>query len=324
MKFAKKFMVVPFVKVLENPDEKYLIDIDNVMSKILRQENLSIDQKLKLYNRALDKFTQQYDPNLFGNSAISLNKLVKPVGELVKKTLEQNQGQITDNLQTLLNQFAINTRPNDSPSSNHSHTTNSNDSIHSNTSHHSVNSDNNPNITKDLSEISDLSNLHTNLPISQMPLPKNSSSSDNSIYHSDLSTSPISINSSRVTFDDELPTTSIKNNSVTAGKNDKNITQSKLRSNTSDNINRSKSALSYDYRTDNLNTLGLVDLDSRIKVNKKRNPSLDQTVTQNILYKPKRLTSKSKGLTDTNPINRQQKGSLLQTKWINNSSRFFK
>ena len=53
MKFAKKFMVVPFVKQLENPDEKYLTDIDSDMSKILNQENLSVDQKLKLYNKAL-------------------------------------------------------------------------------------------------------------------------------------------------------------------------------------------------------------------------------------------------------------------------------
>ena len=69
-------MVVPFVKQLENPDEKYLMDIDQDMSQILSQENLSIDQKVKLYNRALEKFTQHYDPNLFGNSSAALNKLV--------------------------------------------------------------------------------------------------------------------------------------------------------------------------------------------------------------------------------------------------------
>ena len=84
MKFAKKFMVVPFVKQLENPDEKYLTDIDSDMSKILNQENLSVDQKLKLYNKALDKFNQHYDPHLFGNSSDTLNKLVKPVDFLVK------------------------------------------------------------------------------------------------------------------------------------------------------------------------------------------------------------------------------------------------
>ena len=84
-------MVVPFVKHLENPDEKYLTDIDTEMSKILTQDSLSIDQKVKLYNRALEKFTQHYDPNLFGNSSNSLNKLVEPVSQILKNLLKKNR-----------------------------------------------------------------------------------------------------------------------------------------------------------------------------------------------------------------------------------------
>ena len=69
-------MVVPFVKHLENPDEKYLTDIDTEMSKILTQDSLSIDQKVKLYNRALEKFTQHYDPNLFVNFVSLISRLI--------------------------------------------------------------------------------------------------------------------------------------------------------------------------------------------------------------------------------------------------------
>ena len=137
-------MVVPFVKQLENPDEKYLMDIDTDMSKILRQENLSIDQKLKLYNRALDKFTEHYEPNLFGNSSNALNKIVKPVGQLVK-SLEENQDHIRGSIQNMLNKFEENSshHSNDSNNtySNQSLNTNSNQSNNTNSNHSLISND---------------------------------------------------------------------------------------------------------------------------------------------------------------------------------------
>ena len=56
MKYANKLMVVPFVNKLQDPEEKYLTDLDNEMSSILKNDKYSIEEKVKNYNKILSKF----------------------------------------------------------------------------------------------------------------------------------------------------------------------------------------------------------------------------------------------------------------------------
>ena len=56
MKYANKLMVVPFVNKLQDPEEKYLTDLDNEMSSILKNDKYSIEEKVKNYNKVLSKF----------------------------------------------------------------------------------------------------------------------------------------------------------------------------------------------------------------------------------------------------------------------------
>ena len=70
MKFANKLMVVPFVNKIENPTEKYLVDLDDQMSSILLQKNVSIDEKVKLYSQALQKYLVNYDNKYTGSKTI--------------------------------------------------------------------------------------------------------------------------------------------------------------------------------------------------------------------------------------------------------------
>ncbi len=55
MKYAKKLMVVPFVKNLVDPVEN-LTGIDSEMSEILNNKNLTNDEKIKMYTAALNRF----------------------------------------------------------------------------------------------------------------------------------------------------------------------------------------------------------------------------------------------------------------------------
>ena len=56
MKYATKFMVVPYVPRLENSDEKFLTNLDSEMSRILTNQKMSTDEKVKMYNQALQRF----------------------------------------------------------------------------------------------------------------------------------------------------------------------------------------------------------------------------------------------------------------------------
>ena len=63
MKYATKFMVVPFVSKIPNPTENYLLELDNEMSKIVTDKELSVDEKIKMYNQTLKRFMINYTQN---------------------------------------------------------------------------------------------------------------------------------------------------------------------------------------------------------------------------------------------------------------------
>lgn len=56
MKFATKLMVVPFVNRLEDPTERYLNNLDDELSSILKRHDLGNYEKLQMYNQVLSKF----------------------------------------------------------------------------------------------------------------------------------------------------------------------------------------------------------------------------------------------------------------------------
>ena len=95
MKYAKKLMVVPFVKKLENPSEKFLENLDSEMTKILYKTNLSVDEKVKLYHATLNRFKVNYEPNAIGTN----NNL----SSLLIKLLENKQAPELLELSELLN-----------------------------------------------------------------------------------------------------------------------------------------------------------------------------------------------------------------------------
>ncbi len=61
-------MLVPYVKTLGNPTEKYLEDLDTEMSRILNNKILKTDDKIKMYSSALNRFKVNYDPDILGNA----------------------------------------------------------------------------------------------------------------------------------------------------------------------------------------------------------------------------------------------------------------
>jgi hypothetical protein len=61
MKFATKFMVVPYAPKLENPAETQIFDLDEEMEKILFDKNKNISDKVKLYNQALMSYKNKLD-----------------------------------------------------------------------------------------------------------------------------------------------------------------------------------------------------------------------------------------------------------------------
>ena len=76
MKHSTKMMVVPFNNnKIENQEQKYLTDLDKEMSLVLSNTKLSDDEKIKLYQQALNKYNNKYD--LYSQSAKPTNLVGK-------------------------------------------------------------------------------------------------------------------------------------------------------------------------------------------------------------------------------------------------------
>ena len=54
-------MVVPYTHKVENPQHKYLNELDLEMSNILTNQAISIDDRAKLYDQALRKFNSKFN-----------------------------------------------------------------------------------------------------------------------------------------------------------------------------------------------------------------------------------------------------------------------
>jgi hypothetical protein len=65
MQYAKKFMLVPYVKPMLDPEEQKIIELDSSMTSILNDKKLKLSQKLDNYNHVLAKFMAVYGHNTF-------------------------------------------------------------------------------------------------------------------------------------------------------------------------------------------------------------------------------------------------------------------
>ena len=80
-------LLVPYSdNPLGNPNEKYLLDLDDEMERVLKNKNISKDEKIKLYTQTLAQFKEKYNPEDYDN-----NKLTNAVSELVQTIKQPNQ-----------------------------------------------------------------------------------------------------------------------------------------------------------------------------------------------------------------------------------------
>lgn len=92
MKFATKYMVVPFnqnggFQSFENPEETQINNLDASMTTILSKK-INLDEKLKLYSQALAKFATVYHPNTFSLPNV-LAELADKTNQVEKTILEK-------------------------------------------------------------------------------------------------------------------------------------------------------------------------------------------------------------------------------------------
>ena len=71
MKYTKKMIVVPYIQAtIEDPRERYIVDLNNEMSQILSKRDSNVDEKVKLYLQTLVKFKEKFEPSISMNQAV--------------------------------------------------------------------------------------------------------------------------------------------------------------------------------------------------------------------------------------------------------------
>ncbi len=92
-------MVVPYIKLQENPEEKYVSDLDRDIGDILIDDKKPTDEKVKLYNIALQKYMMNYNPKPPSEDSIALNKISQHLESYVN-SLKNNEEQNNNNIKT--------------------------------------------------------------------------------------------------------------------------------------------------------------------------------------------------------------------------------
>ena len=102
-------MVVPFVNKIEDPGEKYLVDLDSEMTEIANGSNMAADDKIKMYNQTLQKFLVNYvrpktaEPQPSVIQAAPVESIVEPKQETFER--RENSFNQTTNNKTKFNQL---------------------------------------------------------------------------------------------------------------------------------------------------------------------------------------------------------------------------
>jgi hypothetical protein len=73
MNNVSKWIVVPYVKPIERPADARIVDLDNLMTSIMANPKLTIEEKVREYNQAIMRFETFFDPNTYGESSTMLN-----------------------------------------------------------------------------------------------------------------------------------------------------------------------------------------------------------------------------------------------------------
>lgn len=76
-------MVVPYINLQEDPNNKYLSDLDKSIADILVNEKLAVDEKVKLYNSAIHKFQNNYNLVPQSSENTALNKISEQLKSFV-------------------------------------------------------------------------------------------------------------------------------------------------------------------------------------------------------------------------------------------------
>jgi hypothetical protein len=109
MKYATKLMVVPFVKKIEDPETKYVNDLDDGMSEILNNKSLSVTDKISRYNDLLNKFNEKRPPgespfihhasNLteFNSEMNGQENFIDPDDEIIDRKIKKHFNENVDN-----------------------------------------------------------------------------------------------------------------------------------------------------------------------------------------------------------------------------------
>ena len=100
MKYAKKFMVVPYIKLQEDPEQKHLSDLDRDIGDILTNNELPTDTKVKLYNIAL----QKYQKNSKSTTKFNNNESIQKINEQMNSYISELKKEKTEKNDELFNQ----------------------------------------------------------------------------------------------------------------------------------------------------------------------------------------------------------------------------
>jgi hypothetical protein len=82
MKYANKLMMVPYTKILDDPEQAKMVELDTNMSSILADKNLQLDEKIKLYNQTLAKYMSQFKSESFPKPEV-LNEISEQIANVV-------------------------------------------------------------------------------------------------------------------------------------------------------------------------------------------------------------------------------------------------
>ena len=83
-------MVVPYINLQEDPNNKYLSDLDKSIGDILVNEKLAVDEKVKLYNSAIHKFQNNYNLVPQSSENTALNKISEHLKSFVNNLKDEN------------------------------------------------------------------------------------------------------------------------------------------------------------------------------------------------------------------------------------------
>jgi hypothetical protein len=95
MKYASKFVVVPYVPQIKNQIEDQITSLDQKMSSILHDKTLPVDVKVKLYNKTLSEYNKSLNYYNLTTSSEAKNSLAEQSSRIVDAMIQKLEPQLT-------------------------------------------------------------------------------------------------------------------------------------------------------------------------------------------------------------------------------------